>query len=245
MKGTHEGPFLGNGEKKMRKRSKTAAVMLSIVISFSFLGCGEKESAYFLEEAVSASEDTNMQEIKIQERIIQEEGQPFDQGPLEEDSTIMQETEEAVFFVYICGAVQNPGVYELTEGSRIFEAVSLAGGFREDACEEYVNQAREVTDAMKIYIPTMSEIENGVFHEEEGKTDIEVQAEKEESSLININTADKERLLTLPGIGESRAEAIIEHRESNGRFTKIEDIMQVSGIKEGAFAKIKDKICVE
>lgn len=220
----------------MRKKNKTASIMLSIVISFSLLGCEKKESEYFLEEAVSASEHNIMQTT---------EGQSFDGDFSGEKSVSVQETEAGTIFVYICGAVENPGVYELAEGSRIFEAVSLAGGFRGDACEEYVNQAQEVTDAMKIYIPTKKEIESGDYHGAEGNGGIEVQSQKEESSLININTADKERLLTLPGIGESRAEAIIDHRESNGKFTKIEDIMNVSGIKEGAFQKIKDKICVE
>lgn len=245
MKETHEGPFLGNGEKKMRKRMKAASIMLSIVISFSLLGCGEKESAYFLEEAVSASEEKNGAAAKMQDTKTQEEGQPFDQGVPDGESVAMQETEEGTFFVYVCGAVQNPGVYELGEGSRIFEAISLAGGFCEDACEEYVNQAQEIADAMKIYIPTREEMESGDFHGAEGNTGMEAQAQKEASSLININTADKEGLQCLPGIGESRAEAIIEYRESMGRFTKIEDIMQVSGIKEGAFQKIKDRICVE
>lgn len=229
----------------MRKRNKTTAIMLSIVISFSLLGCGEKESAYFLEEAVSVSEDMDIQGTKIQEAKAQEEGQSSGQGHADVESVTVQETEEDTCFVFVCGAVQDPGVYELAKGSRVFEAIDLAGGFCEDACEEYVNQAQEIADAMKIYIPTREEAENGNFHSEEGNTGMEVQAEKEISSLININTADKERLQHLPGIGESRAEAIIEYRERTGRFTKIEDIMQVSGIKEGAFEKIKDRICVE
>jgi len=210
-------------------RKEIAAAMLSIVISICLFGCQKKESAYFLEETVSMAENTKMQERETQTIEAQTA------------ETVGESGDAKTFFVYVCGAVKKPGVYELAEGSRIFEAILLAGGFCEDACEEYVNQAQEITDAMKIYIPTTAQAEDGEFPIEEADR---TQA-AEEPSLVNINTADKEKLLTLSGIGESRAEAIIAYRENNGGFAVIEDIMKVSGIKEGAFEKIKDKICVD
>lgn len=225
----------------MRKISKAAAILLSIVISLGLFGCGEKESAYFLEETVSAPEGVSVQAAEIHNTETTREGQVFGQDCSKTGFSETQETDQAVFFVYVCGAVQNPGVYELAEGSRIFEAIELAGGFREDACKDYINQAQAVSDAMKIYIPTVEEIKNGEFHGEAGENGPD---SAPEVSLVNINTADIDKLLTLPGIGESRAEAIITYREDHGKFEKIEDIMQVSGIKEGAFKKIKDKICV-
>ena len=130
-------------------------------------------------------------------------------------------------FVYVCGAVQEEGVYELPAGSRVYEAVQLAGGFRGDAATSAVNQAEVLTDEARLYVPTLAE----------------ALAEKsEEDGKVNINTATKEELMSLPGVGESRAESIVKYREEVGAFRSIEDIMSVSGIKEGLFTKIKDLI---
>lgn len=131
--------------------------------------------------------------------------------------------------VYVCGAVQKEGVYELPQGSRVFEAVEQAGGFRENAASQQINQAQVLEDEMKIYIPTLEEM---------------VASESQDSGKINLNTATKDQLMTLPGVGESKANSIIEYREENGGFQKVEDIMEISGIKEGLFAQIKDYIMV-
>ena len=140
--------------------------------------------------------------------------------------------------VHIVGYVVNPGVYDVREGTRIYEIISLAGGFLPDADESYLNLASVVFDGQKIQ----------VMSKEEAKTAKPfVGAEDNETSkkLININTATKEELMQLPGIGESRAISIISYRDKNGGFEKITDIMKISGIKEAAFDKIKDYICVE
>jgi len=142
-------------------------------------------------------------------------------------------------WIHICGAVNNPGVYELPEGSRIYEAVDLAGGFAEDACEDYVNLAQVITDASRIMIPTTDEVAEGsIFLQDTTAVAIN------DNGLVNINTADAEELCTLPGIGESRAEAIISYRNKTGGFDTIEQIMEVEGIKSGMYSKIQDKICV-
>lgn len=132
-------------------------------------------------------------------------------------------------YVYVCGAVNQEGVYKLSEGSRVYEAVDLAGGFREDADTRNVNQAKVLEDEERIYVPVIGE---------------EVQVDSDEDGKININKASKEELMTLPGVGESRAVSIIKYREGQGAFHSIEDIMQVSGIKEGLFEKIKDLITI-
>lgn len=131
-------------------------------------------------------------------------------------------------YVYVCGCVPNPGVYEMESGSRVFEAVEKAGGFSEDACKERVNLAEECTDKEMIVIPS-------VFEEDSESDD----------GLVNINTAGKDSLMSLPGVGESRAEAIISYREEHGFFEKEEDLMLVSGIKEASFSKLKGKIKVQ
>ena len=137
-------------------------------------------------------------------------------------------------YVYVCGEVKCPGVYELLDGSRICDAIDAAGGMTETACTDYLNLASYVSDGQKIEVLTNEEVALIVEQEE-----------KDASGLININEAMLEELITLPGIGETRASSIISFREKNGPFDKIEDIMNVSGIKEAAFEKIQAYITVE
>ena len=132
--------------------------------------------------------------------------------------------ESSVFYVHVCGAVMCPGVYELPEGSRIYDAVNAAGGFDDGADREGVNLVKPLDDGEQIRIPYIGE------------------AETEDSGLIDINQADVSLLCEIPGIGESRAEAIVAYREENGRFSKPEELMQIPGIKQGLFAKIQPYI---
>ena len=142
------------------------------------------------------------------------------------------ETEETLC-VYVCGQVNNPGVYYLKAGERVHNAILLAGGLTGEADYDSLNQAETVRDGQKIYVPCPEEEMSG----ESGDT-------LTESGLININTADSSSLQSLPGIGEARALAIIAYRENDGYFETIEDIKKVSGIKDAAFEKIKNLICV-
>jgi len=168
--------------------------------------------------------------------------------------------------VHICGAVNLPGVYTLKAGSRIYQAVEEAGGFSGDADEEYLNLADLVADGMKIYVPTEAEVieaEGTGGSEGAGKGTVtgsggvgiiqgaasggireKADGNVPSDSLVNINTAGEELLCTLPGIGSSKAKSIIAYREKNGAFQKTEDIMNVEGIKNGLFQKIKDNITV-
>jgi len=145
-----------------------------------------------------------------------------------------EESTETVLYVHVCGQVKEPGVYELSEGSRVYDAVKLAGGLTEEAYEEAVNLAETVTDGQQIRIPDRTEAESFSLEEQIS-----------EDGLINLNTATKEQLMTLTGIGASRAEDIIAYREEHGGFQSVEDIMKVPGIKEAAFAKIKKDIIVK
>ena len=145
----------------------------------------------------------------------------------------------ALCAVHICGAVVSPGVYELPEGSLRQEALSMAGGFEEDAAQDYVNLAERVRDGEQLYIPRKEELlALGPVSVEEA------QMEKETSGLVNINTATREELMTLPGIGEKKAADIIAYRESVGAFMTPEDIKQISGIKDGLYQKISSLITV-
>ena len=168
-------------------------------------------------------------------------------------------SEEAkTLVVHICGAVSAPGVYELPAGSRIIDVVEAGGGFLPEADEACCNLAEEIVDGCQIYIMTKTEsCADGQTEKKAGiqtspdsdmqTTDRNVRSNSApalENGLVNLNTADIAALMTLPGIGESRAKAIISYREQHGAFAKIEDIMKISGIKQAAFSKIKDKITV-
>ena len=140
---------------------------------------------------------------------------------------------QTVYF-YVCGAVRDPGVVEVPEGSRAEEALRLAGGMTAEADPFYVNLAETVTDGQKLYFPTAEEAE-----------ELETAVKAVEEGLVNINTASAEELCTLPGIGASRAADIVRYREQNGAFQTKEDIMKVSGIKQNAYDRLFDKITVQ
>ena len=139
-------------------------------------------------------------------------------------------------YVYVTGAVANPGVYSLDEGLRVCDAVEAAGGLTEDADASTVNLARVLSDGEHIALPTKAEVETALAQGSAGGAAA--------SSLANINTADASALETLSGVGSATAQAIISDREQNGPFSTIEDLMRVDGIGEKKFAKLKDSICV-
>ena len=170
-----------------------------------------------------------------------------------------EEKEDKYLFVDIKGAVNNPGVYKLKEDSRVIDVINESGGLKENADTSIINLSKKIIDEMVIIIYTKEDIQKYKENistkkiEEEIKKEIvsidknnkaEISTNEEISSKVNINTATKEELQTLSGIGESKAEAIIKYREEKGPFEKIEDIKNVSGIGESAFEKIKENITV-
>ena len=168
------------------------------------------------------------------------------------DSVVEETNDETTsvgsIFVYVCGAVLSPGVYELPYGARMVAAIEAASGFVENAAVDYLNLARVLSDGEKLMVPTVEEAgalkETEASYKVSGGATLQSGSEVGAGLSININTATKEELMELPGIGESRALSIIAYREENGAFGSIEEIMLVSGIKEGAFAKIKAYIRV-
>lgn len=191
----------------MRKRISKVA-LCGLALCLFLWGCGEGEMIYLGEAEEEAWTDP------AADTLEKEESEP----------------EEAELCVYVCGAVNAPGLVRLPEGSRVADALEMAGGFREDAGTDRINLAARVSDGEKIYFPTADE---------------DVSREQPDGGLININAADAALLCTLPGIGESRAADIIAYREANGSFETCEDIMKVPGIKTGAYEKIKDRITVK
>jgi len=151
------------------------------------------------------------------------------------DASEPEESHE--IYVSILGEVMYPGVYILEEGSRLFEAVNMAGGVTEDADLSGINLVGFAEDGMQINVP---HIDNQSYVNNETVVIL-----TNHDGMVNINTADSETLKTIPGIGDTRAAAIIEYREKNGKFESSEDIMKVSGIKSNTYESIKDYIYAE
>lgn len=158
-------------------------------------------------------------------------------------------TENTCVYVYVCGQVNNPGVYELHVGDRICDAIKSAGDFTNEAFIEGLNQAMLVSDEMMVYVPSVDEKDQAnVVTVSNSGTLGELSSNSSgnnSSGKININTASKEELMMLPGVGESRALAIITYREEHGEFKAVEDIKNIQGIKNGIFENIKDLIIVD
>ena len=211
-------------------RSRIVIYAVLAAAALTVTGCSKKEEAVFVSadsgEGASAAES----------------------GPAPGE----EERGPGVIGVFVCGAVNREGVYELPEGSRVIDAVNAAGGYRDDADRTYVNQADYVSDTEKIEIPTAEEaeilraagIQGGTEAESGGRTAPE-KVSPNSAGMININTAGKEELMSLPGIGESKASGIIEYRESHGPFGTKEEIMNVSGIGSSVYEKLKDCITVD
>ena len=169
------------------------------------------------------------------EENLAEQGSAFLAGESLAEESLPEENDaesRAEIFVYVCGAVRTPGVYALPAGSRVYEAVELAGGLTEEADERAVNQAEVLKDGMQVTVPTRTEAEE--LRAAEGNA----------YGRVNINTAGVSELTRLTGIGEARAKDIIAYREAHGAFSSPEEIMKVSGIKEAVYEKIKDDITV-
>ena len=196
----------------------------------------------FLSGCKSASQDEISWELEgksievelASEESVAQSGET--NGTLEE----MTDSQVDMIYVYICGAVTEPGVYQIAEGSRLFELIDESGGMLETADVTSQNLARVVQDGEQIQILTKEETK------ERSKSDAVMTTGNigQQQGLVNINTATVQELTTLTGIGESRALAIIAYREENGLFQSIDGIKKVTGIKEGLFERIKNQITI-
>ena len=160
-----------------------------------------------------------------------------------EDKTEEEITEDPVMKVDIKGAVSNEGVYTAAEGDRIEDIVRKAGGLADDANPESINLAQRVEDQMVIHVMRKGEELKMALAEPQitgtGKAPTEAKGQK-----ININSASEEELQNITGIGPSKASAIIQYREEQGPFSSVEDLMNISGIGEKTFEKMKDQVTI-
>lgn len=205
----------------MRRCFKKYVCILMILIFLS--GCGRGGDSIYCDESSISTEES------------------FSTVVAEEETAVR---ESAIIYVHVCGQVKNPGLYELSGDARVGAAIQAAGGFTKEADEASINLAEYATDGSQIYVASIEENKEtrtgGSGTSPSDKADRETNAE----GLININTASVTELTTLSGIGDSRAEAIVEYRTEHGAFSSIEEIKEVSGIGDSIYDKIKDKITV-
>ena len=231
----------------MRKRIEINKKIISLIIVIALIAIGYY--IYYKNNNIyeEFEEGSNLEEFTTYEEEKKEYTQQESKIENEED-----EQNKEMIIVHITGEVKNWGVIELEEGSRVIDAVNKAGGFTDEADTEKVNLAYELTDGVKVYIPSKNEeVENSVTTQKYITTDSgnnviteENNMKKTSNSLVNINEATQTELETLPGIGPSTALKIISYREENGKFSNIEDIKNVSGIGDNKFENIRELICV-
>lgn len=202
-------------------------------ICITACGCGSGEiSLYEDMEAVSSNQSTETGDEDDSETVDSDDSETA-------NLDISSEKVEKIK-VYVCGAVRSPGVYELDADARINDALEVAGGFAENADIDIVNLADVAADGQKIYFPVEGEdIQSDIGKNQNG------QADAGSDRLININEAGVEELTELPGIGETRAEQIIEYRQTYGRFSDKEDLKNVSGIGDSIYRKLETYITVD
>jgi competence protein ComEA len=219
------------------------------LLSMLLCGCRRADSTLLLatqqeNEAEADESESGSNGADVSESAATGLGQASESDGAEDDIS----TDEEGLYIYICGEVTNPGVYILNATARLCDAVEAAGGMTESASRTYWNLAMQLSDGQMIYVPTMEEAAERDFSPLSADgTDIPNQESDgiAGDGRVDINKATKEQLMTIPGIGEAKANSIIAYREESGAYAAIEDIMKVSGIKEGLFQSIKEYITVD
>ena len=206
---------------------KKTVIFLFLILCMTAVntGCQKKQETDFILENPKEHTDNEKQT---------EGNKDIKEG--KSDSEKEKSTEN--IFVYVCGAVQKPGVYEFLPGQRICDVIAAAGGLSEQAAGDSLNQAEVLSDGQMLRVLTTEEA--AAATEQPGQET----AESSRDGRVDINTADASALMSLPGIGQSKADAIIAYRNEHGAFKAPEELMNISGIKEGVYQKIKDSIKV-
>lgn len=222
---------------------KYGSILFFILIAGLFYSCKLKEQAII---TLGQEELEKSQKLEASETLEEEEAEILDilEKPSKPEQSIELEDADYSPFIYVhvCGSVKNPDVYKVKKNSRIADVIQLAGGLKEEAADSSINQASIVIDGQQIYVPSKEEFS---ILKDSGQQEIGTEEKVQKNRKLNINKASINELMTLPGIGKSKAESILAFREDNGRFTSIEDIMLISGIKENVFNKIKDLIDIK
>ena len=214
--------------KNFLKHNKPA-LFIGLILLFAI-------GAYYFIHLEGDGEGTQVSNDWIEEELSMDSNEPgsleLEENPEEEENP--QEEENLV--VDVKGAIKSPGVYEMKLGDRVIDVIEQAGGLHENADSNNINFAMKLVDEMVLYIPIVGEekiIESTVGD-----------VQNQDDGKVNLNKASEEELQTLTGVGPAKASAIIEYRDQNGGFKKVEEIMEISGIGEKTFEKFKDQITV-
>lgn len=203
-----------------------AGVIFLAFLVANFFSNGSFNSLFNQDEVITSS--------SIEENNV-------DKNKLEESSDDLSSQDKKV---YISGEILNSGVYDIKDGDRLDDLVKRAGGFTEKADINSINLALRLEDQMKIYIPNIDENQNiNTDNINLAVSEVTSNVSSSQGKKVNLNLASKEELMSLPNIGEKRAQAILDYRQEN-KFTKIEDIKNVSGIGDKYFEAMKDLITV-
>ena len=224
-------------------------IVISVILTVTVLcSCRKEKQTVFTDTVYSSggsgysvSGGSGEEEPSGAESTADAEREP-DRSDISEENT---EDSGSTICVFVCGAVNSEGVYELPGNARAIDAVEAAGGYSDDADRAYVNQAEYVYDTQRVEIPTLEEAQELREAASSGAGAQGQAGAQQDDGLIDINTADMQELMKMPGIGESKAERIIEYRQLHGRFGSTEELMNVSGIGSGMYEKMKDCITVK
>ena len=224
----------------MKEKRRTGAIICLFLI-MSLTACGGTKAGFSGGKEYVFPE-TESDELYNEELTNQE---LTTGGSAGEEDAADPETSSETICVYLCGEVVHPGVYTLPLGSRLCDGIDLAGGMTEAACQEYWNLAEILCDGQMVYVPAEEEAKERMRSLSESGQQSGNGSCSADSGKVNINAASAELLMTLPGIGESKADSIIAYREEHGMFQEISDIKNVAGIKDGVYNQVKDFITVD
>lgn len=243
--------------KNRKNRVRFCFFVLTMLLSFGMAGCRKQKLTVYdadgetvqaqaeddsgTDPAESLQDDSGTDSVESQQDDSGTDTEAPRQaaGGTDTESKLYFPETSGYIYVYVCGAVATPGVVQVPEGARVFEALEAAGGMTAEAADYAVNQAAVLADGEQVTVPTREQAEQWT---PEAASAEKSAAGPENGGMVNINRATAEELMTLPGIGEARAAGIIEYRESSGGFGSIEEIKNISGIGDALFEKIKDRI---
>lgn len=222
---------------------KITAYMFIVWAAFctSFIGCSSEPRMYL--EAKQQEGQTQPDRSREAAESAEQNDADAADAASDPDSNPSSGSKAGTCFVYVCGAVKKPGVFEVPVGSRIYELITLAGGLKKNASVKGLNQAQPVADGDMIEILTRAQ-QRKTDQAGKGSADTGISTGTAQDGRINLNTASAAELMTLNGIGEVKAANIIAYRQENGPFSAIEEIKNVSGIGDGVYTQIQDKITV-
>lgn len=221
------------------KKSKFYIVVTVILLNILAFGCGKDKTVVNLSD-----------ESKTSGNVLS--GDEIDTEQKQNSNDEKSDDSDSKLYIYVSGAVKNPGVYCVSSETRVYQVIELAGGMTEKACKDYLNLAEKVYDGQQIKVITKSQYKqlqtaSGNVNETKASgdnSDSQGSVTGGDSLQVNINKATVQELTSLPGIGETKAKAIVTYREEQGSFSTIEDIKNVSGIGDSTFANIKAMITV-